>query len=171
MTEKNTANGWHVLVKAFEKIVEQLERKDRKDFQLNLVMDGFLIRPYIRGRRLGSGEIQVEMVSDDFKDPNLTDIQRAWLVAMRWSPPSADCAVFSKRYQPNNSRTLVALRIVATLRVVFNLRRDAWFYFGESVADQTVSSSTDFWHHFGNPAFVCLPEENRKNTVEGLVLA
>lgn len=171
MNPKSPRNSWDALVKAFEQLFEQLEKEDRKEFNLNLVMDGALIRPYLKGRLLGNGEIHVEMVSDEFGEPNLTGIQEAWLVAMGWSPQSADCGGYSKRFQPKNSRTLVALRIVATLRVVFNLRRDAWFYFGQSPADQNVSSSTDFWHYFGNPAFVCLPEENQKHTVEGLLAA
>lgn len=157
---------WDALHVAVQRLLTQLQAKERDVFNLSFVVAGYEPYPYVQGLQMESGDFLFEVVGDYWLEPDLTRIQVAQLNALGWTRPSLDKPNFTKVVSGKHELMATATYVVTSMRVVFNLKRDVWMLFGDSPEDRLVSNSSGFWHKLDNKDVVCMPNENHGEVVE-----
>jgi hypothetical protein len=162
---KNQA--WNPLYDAATILLVQLLDHRRDSFSVSVGVKGYSPAPYVQGT-LREGDILLEFSSNVFLEPDMSRLQRSQLDGLGWRKPNGKNPNYSKLILGTNAAETTSRYLVTTLRVVFDVPKNAWFSFGNSTLDLDVASSDNFWHHLDTPSIVCLPEQNHEETIEGI---
>jgi hypothetical protein len=159
---------WTPLYDAVAHLFDQLRRGEREALSLSFGVSGYGMAPYVQATMQKNGWFRLELVSNVYLEPNISPLQRAQVDGLGWNKPNGLNPNYWKEVEGSLPADSVARYLVTTLRVVFELKTDAWFSFGTAPKDIEVASRSTFWHRLGSKSEVCLPDQNHSETVEGI---
>jgi hypothetical protein len=159
---------WTPLYDATTTLFDQLNKGEREVLSLTIGLQEFGVPPYVQSSKQDSGNFLLELTSNVFLEPDISTLQRAQVDGLGWNKPNGMNPNYWKVVEGTLEAETIARYLVTTLRVVFELKTNAWFSFGTTPLDLLVASRSTFWHRLGSSSVVCLPDQNHSETVEGI---
>jgi hypothetical protein len=159
---------WSALHSTITQTIAQLEHRKRNAFTVRILLHESGPQPYIQGELLEGGKVRIEFSSNVFLETELDAKQTSSLCSLGWSTPNGENPNYSKSFAFGYPKTSIALYLLTSIRIVLNPPLKTWFDFGATTPDLEVTSTSNLWHKINSPGVVCLPGQNKTETIEGI---
>jgi hypothetical protein len=160
-------NSWGPILDATAGALDDIKRGFIPFFELTFVGTGIKPDPYVQASLNLNDDILLELVSPKLLETFFTDMEDKNATALTFNLPNKNNPNYHRVGAADQHTIVLARLLIDTARLVYGLRDDIWFSFGDSDYGKALAGSSAFWHHKDNPNLVCLPGRDLSMTIEG----
>lgn len=146
-------------------LVDSVQKGRAVSASLSILDSNYQTAPYVQFSKFGESLV-TELISNSFIKPKLTAWEEGRIRSLGWNDPTQALPNFWSEFSSSDSRK-VAIFLVSSLRVAFDLNKESWFTFGSSQDELPLIKSDLFWHSSQIEHVLCLPGSRLHETLEG----
>ncbi len=159
--------SWGPIIDATQGALDDVKRGIIPFFELTFVGSDIKPDPYIQASLNLNDDLLLELVSPNLLESFLGDMEDKNATALTFKLPNKNNPNYHRVGSADEYTIVLARLLLDTARIVYRLRDDIWFSFGDSDYGKALAGSSAFWHHKDNPKLVCLPGRDLSMTIEG----
>ncbi len=162
-------NRWGSVIDTLTSVFEDIKQENTESFGITFLDTDFEPCPYIQVSLNLNGDLLVELISNEYLVAKLTKWQESQLRMLGFQMPDKNNPNYHRATKANEQPVYIARQLLDAARIVFEVRDDCWFTFGESEYEKALAGSSAFWHNSKDAGKLCLPGTNANSTKEGLL--